>query len=216
MDPLRLIIALGPLAVYLLAIGWLNLSRRSIVVTGIRDSLAMAIGLSGMVLVGPLELFMPMDAAALFGGYVWVLLVSFYILVATFILLMERPRLVIYNAPIERIRPLVDRLAMHLDPEAQWAGETLSLPTLGVELRLEATRAFRNVMLVANLERQSYAGWKHLEAHLRRELAAIETQPNWQGVGFIALALFIAVSVLYGAARDPAGIAQNLFEMLRM
>ena len=38
MDPFRLCVALGPVAVYVLLLGALNLSRRAFLVTGTRDA----------------------------------------------------------------------------------------------------------------------------------------------------------------------------------
>jgi hypothetical protein len=216
LDPLRLTIALGPLAVYLIAIGLLNFSRRPTLVRGTRDTLATAIALSGVILVGPLELFLPMDAAAVFGPVVWLLLISFYLLVVVFIVLNEPPRLVCYNMPIEVLRPILTRLAPALDAGCCWAGDTLALPALGVELRLEPTRALRSVTLAANHERQSFAGWRLLEASLRRETAALAVPPNWQGLSLVVVALVLLGVLLYGNAGDPNGVAQSLVELLRI
>ena len=75
-DHVHQIVALGPLAMYLLVLGILNLSRRPFVTTGARDTAALGIGLSGLVLAGPMELFMPEQAAAKWPGTVWVLLIQ--------------------------------------------------------------------------------------------------------------------------------------------
>ena len=66
-DPLHLAIALGPLAVYFLLVGMINLSSRPLVTTGARDAAALGVGLSGLVFAGPMELFLPEDAAIHFG-----------------------------------------------------------------------------------------------------------------------------------------------------
>lgn len=216
MDLLHLTICLTPLAMYLLAIGWLNLRRRPTLVSGTRDSLAMAIALSGLMLVGPLELFMPMDAANFFGGLVWLLLITFYVLVATFIVLGQRPRLVVYNVPADVLRPLLAKVAIGMDPDARWAGDSLSMPGMNVELRLETAPLFRNVTLVANNDRQSFNDWKRLEGNLRRELAAVEIGPAWQGLGLLAFGLFLVAFVLLAAASDPNGMAAGLVRMLRI
>ena len=68
MDPLHLSIALSPLAVYFVLLGIINLSARPQLTTGARDTAALAVGLSGLVVVGPMELFLPERAAAQFGG----------------------------------------------------------------------------------------------------------------------------------------------------
>jgi hypothetical protein len=58
MDPFRFCLALLPLAVYLLVLGGLQLSRRPLLVTGARDLVALGLGLSGIMLIGPIELSM--------------------------------------------------------------------------------------------------------------------------------------------------------------
>ena len=49
MDPLHVCIALGPLAMYLLVLGSMNLSTRPMLTTGGRDFAALAIAISGFV-----------------------------------------------------------------------------------------------------------------------------------------------------------------------
>ena len=78
MDPLHTVIAIGPLGVYLLLIGLLNLGRRPFVTTGGRDLAALGVGISGLMIAGPMELFMPEAPARHFGGFVWLLLIALY------------------------------------------------------------------------------------------------------------------------------------------
>ncbi len=215
MNPLRLTISLGPVAVYLLAIGWINLSRRPVVISGTRDTLALGIALAGMMLIGPIELFIPLDAASLFGSFVWVLLFSFYLLILTFVLLTERARLVVYNVPLEVLRSTLIDLAPRIDRDARWAGDSLVLPNLHVELRLEPTTLFRNVALVANQDRQSFVGWKSLSMALEHELQRVEVAPNPQGGTLIVVGLLISGWLMFLNAQDPAGVAQTFVEVLR-
>ena len=92
MDPLHVSIALGPLAVYFCLLGCLNLSRRPLITTGPRDTAALGVAISGLVLVGPMELFLPDAAAVEFGWKVWVLLLTLYGLGLTLIVLLMRIR----------------------------------------------------------------------------------------------------------------------------
>ena len=64
MDSFRLCLALGPLAIYLLLLGAINLSRRPFLVTGARDLAALGVAVAGLVVVGPIELLLPEDANA--------------------------------------------------------------------------------------------------------------------------------------------------------
>ena len=74
MDPLHFCIAVAPLAVYLFLLGVLNLKGFPFVTTGSRDGAALAIGMVGFVIIGPMELFFPEGAASRFGAWVWIML----------------------------------------------------------------------------------------------------------------------------------------------
>ena len=67
LDLFRLCVALGPVAIYLVMLGALNLSRRSLLVTGTRDAAALGLAVSGLIIVGPLELFFPDVAVSRLG-----------------------------------------------------------------------------------------------------------------------------------------------------
>src|SRR5579862_4982844 len=107
MDSLRFCLALGPLAIYLLLIGGINLSRRSWVITGSRDLAALGVGLSGFIIVGPIELLMPQHAANQFGPYIWLMLLVMYSLALSLAVLMSRPRLTIYNVSASELRAIL-------------------------------------------------------------------------------------------------------------
>ena len=97
MDPLHLCIALGPVIAYLMLLGLINSRRRPFLTTGARDLSALGIGVSGLVIAGPMELFLPELATNQFGAYVWVMMLALYGLCWTLIVLLGRPRLVVYN-----------------------------------------------------------------------------------------------------------------------
>ena len=71
---------------------------------------------------------MPTAAAAHFGHYVWLFLLALYGLVITFVILVSRPRLVIFNITADQLRPILVEVVAALDPAAQWAGSSLVLP----------------------------------------------------------------------------------------
>ena len=148
MDPLHLCIALGPLAVYLLLLGMINLIPRPFLTNGARDTSALCIGISGFLVVGPMELFLPEGAAAKFGPFVWLMLLVLYLLMVTLLVLMMRPRLVIYNITEEQLRPVLGELVGELDPGARWARDTLLIPKLHVQLCVETQAAMRNVLQI--------------------------------------------------------------------
>ncbi len=215
MDPLRLALALGPVAIYLLLLGAVNLSRRPLLVSGTRDMLALGLAISGLVLVGPIELFFPVMAATLFGGYVWGLLAALYLLGVVLLVLAMRPRLVIYNLSPEELRSVLAERAVEIDAEARWAGDSLILPNLGVQLHMESLTAMRNVSLVPSGPRQNHLGWRRLETELTAALRDIEVPRNRHAVSLVAAGVLLMLFIVQSVARDPQAVAQTLFDMLR-
>lgn len=217
MDPLHLCIALGPLGVYLLLLGIVNLVPRPLVTNGARDTAALAVAISGLVLAGPLELFAPQAAIIRLGiPLVLLLLLGLYALCTTLLILMMRPRLVIYNITVEQLRPVLAKLVSHLDPETRWARDTLVMPKLHVQFSIETQAAMRNVQLVSIGSAQSFGGWKRLESTLRASLADLRTKSNSYGVSFLMFAVLILGMVAYWMAADRAAVAEAVRDMFRL
>jgi hypothetical protein len=216
MDPLHLCIALGPLGVYLLLLGIINLMPRPFLTNGARDTAALGIALSGCVVAGPMELFMPEAAAATLGYLVWPMLLGLYALSVTLLILVARPRMVIYNVTPERLRPVLAELVSELDDEARWAGDTVAMPKLHVQLSIETQAAMRNVQLVAVGTSQSYSGWRRLEAGLSAALADVHVGPNPYGISFVTFALLILGIAAFWMVRQPDAVVQALKDMLRL
>ncbi len=216
MDPFRLCLALGPVAIYVLLIGALNLSRRPFLVAGHRDAAALGLAISGLVMVGPLELFFPHAAAAHFGPVVWVLLVVFYALCLVLVLMLLRPRLVVYNILVDQLRPILADVVEQLDPQARWAGDTLYMPNLGVQLYLDDMVGMRNVSLISLGPHQNHQGWRRLEQALGREVALFEVARNPWSLGMIGTGLAMAAGLGMIIAINPEGVAASLFEMLKL
>jgi hypothetical protein len=216
MDPLHLCIAIGPLAAYLVMLGLVNLSRRPRTASGTLDRIGLGIALSGLVIVGPIELFLPQAAADHYGPFVWFLLLGSYSLCVTLWLLTARPRLVVYNAPADQVRPVLETVVARLDSDARWAGDSLLLPQLGVQLHLEYYPALRNLSLVAIGERQSYTGWQRLHRELAAALRQVEVRPSMAGAmlllaGLAGIALPVASAMLHRQA-----VAEKFWELLKL
>jgi hypothetical protein len=216
MDSFRLCVALGPLAVYLLLLGVINLSRRPLMVTGGRDLAALGIGVSGLVLIGPVELLLPEEAINAYQKYVWLLLVAMYSLGVSLAALLSRPRLTIYNISVEQLRPVLAATINALDHEARWAGSSLVLPALHVELHLEPNAVMRNVSLIASGDEQSYAGWRQLETALFSRLKPAESAPNPWGAALAAAAVLMIGVMGWQMVEHPQAIAQGFRDMLRL
>lgn len=216
MDPFALCLALGPVGIYLLLLGAVNLARRPLLVTGTRDAAALGIAFAGMIIVGPVQLFFPHAAASQFGPYVWILLIAFYALCIVLVLLLLRPRLVIYNMTVDQFRPVLADLVPRLDREARWAGETLSLPGLGVQLHVDQLALMRNISLVSVGADQNPAGWRKLEQAIGDALSEVEVSRNPRGYSLLSGGTILLLLVVVAIARDPQGVATSFFEMLRL
>lgn len=218
-DSFRLCLALGPVAVYVSLIGAINLSRRPFLVSGTRDTAALGLAVSGLVMVGPAELFFPLTASLRFEPFpwlVWVLLAVLYALCLVLVLLTLRPRLVIYNISSDELRPILADLVAGLDAEARWAGDGLVLPNLGVQLYLDSLPAMRNVSLVAAGRNQNHQGWRRLELALSTALSRLEVARNPHAIGLLSAGALLTLAIVLAIARDPQAVAQSLFEMLRL
>jgi hypothetical protein len=138
-----------------------------------------------------------------------------YALLVVLVVLLLRPRLVIYNITLEQLRPLLADVVARLDSEARWAGESLVMPQLGVQLHLEVIPMLKNVQLVSSGPEQSIPGWRQLETELAAALRRARTSPNPYGVSLLSFGVLMAAAITYVLARDPGGVMQALNEMLR-
>jgi hypothetical protein len=215
-DPLRLAIALVPIAAYCILLALVNARRKPFVTTGGCDLATLGAALSGLVLVGPIELFRPEAASAQFGDYVWLFLLVFYWLWVWLAVLVARPRLVVYNITAAELRPVLAEAARRIDPQARWAGDSLALPTLGVTLHMECFEIMRHTSLAASGGKQNMAGWQRLSAELRNDLAGLRVAANPRALGLILFAAgLLALSITHMVAR-PQQVAQAMQEMLNI
>jgi hypothetical protein len=214
-DPLHIAIALFPLAMYLLALGAINLSPRPLLTTGVRDTLALGIAISGCAIVGPMELFLPESAATLYGGWVWAMMLSCYALFVLFIALMLRPRLVIYNIPLEQLLPVLEETIARLDKQVRTTGSTMVSQELGVQFSVESQAMVNNVQLVAAGPMQSLAGWRKLELELAQSLKSVRTVPSPFAAILPMLGLIMAILITLLLYQNPSGVQQSLADMLR-
>lgn len=214
MDPLRLAIAFVPLAAYLALLGVVNLRGRPLLVFGANDLATLGMALSGLVFVGPIELFRPAMATMQFGNFIWPVLLALYWLLMALVVMVARPRLVVYNITLEQLRPAVAEAVGQLDPQARWAGDSVMLPRLGVQLHLDGFPMMRNASLVSSGGRQDLVGWQRLSRALSRALHGYGRRPNPRGVGFLTAAGVLLLLVLYQLSAHPEQVAQGVSEIL--
>lgn len=214
MDPFRLCLAFGPVTTYLLLLGAVNMFRRPFLVSGGRDTAALGLAVSGLVAVGPAELMFPVAASVSFGATtVWVCLIALYAMCLVLALLMLRPRLVVYNIAPNEFRPILAELAMELDSDSRWAGDSLLMPGLGVHLYLESAALMRNMSLKSAGPNQNHQGWWRLESALETALSEVKVARNPCGLLIIATGALASVALVGAVVSDPEGVTQTLAQM---
>jgi hypothetical protein len=206
-------IALVPLAAYLAVVGAINLRRRPFLTSGACDLAALGGALTGLAIVGPIELFIPEAAAIRFGNYVWFFLLVFYWLCLSLIALLARPRIVVYNVTVEELRPVLAEVVGPLDADARWAGDALTLPSMGVQLHYDIFSMMRCVSLVASGARQNLPNWRRLETQLAAALTKLPVRRNRRGAALVALAVLFAISALTHLLAHPRAVAQSMNEL---
>jgi len=213
MDPFRLTLAFGPVAMYLLLLGMINLSRRPLMVSGGRDAAALALAMTGMLIVGPFDLFLPQASLMHYGPYAWVMVLTFYGLCVAMGILMLHPRLVIYNISADKLRPILAEVVAGLDSDARWAGDCLVLPNLAVQLSVDNFRIMRNVSLKSVGGSQDLHGWRRLEQGLAGTLSQETVSRNPRGLSLFFAGLLILGGLAMVISRDPQAITQSIFDL---
>jgi uncharacterized membrane protein len=184
-----------PLGIYLLALGVVHLRRRPLAISGPLDSVALAGGLVGLLLIGPIPLLEPAVDA---GPWGWVLLVIVGLTVLAVGVLASRPRLVVYNVSLEQMRPIVAEVVLGLDPSTRWAGDTAALPSRGIQVHVERG-AMRSVSLVAIGPRPSPEAWGEFCRRLRRAVGGLRVRSSpWTGL-FILLGVCLLSAAIWTA-----------------
>jgi hypothetical protein len=191
-DGLPVWIALLPLGGYLIVVGWLHLCRRPIAVPGGWDLAALAMGLSGLLVAGPLSLLQP---AVGMTGWGSLLLAGGLVLIVTAGILATRPRLVVYNVTPEQLRPVLSEVVARLDASARWAGDSVVLPARGLQVLMDGRGLGRCVSVATVGGRSSPESWAEFTRQLRRASRRLRVRRNpWGavvaglGVGLVALA----------------------------
>ena len=213
MDPLRTAIACVPLAAYLLLLGAVNVRRRPLLTSGAADLAALGAALTGFAFVGPIELFRPQALTADLGNLVWLFWLVFYWTGLALAVLILRPRLVVYNASLEELRPAVAEAVAQVDPDARWAGDNVSLPRLGVQMHLEAFGVMRNTSLVSSGGEQNLEGWRRLRKAVARSLKPLEVRPNPRSVSFFIMGGVLMALSLSRLMTRPLEVAKAVGEI---
>ena len=193
-------IALMPLGCYLLGLAWAHLRRRPLAVSGVFDGVMLAVAVSGLAVVGPLALLVPVTGGS---PWSWPVLAFLFALCVAVCVLVSRPRMVVYNINVEQFRPLVAEVVSSLDPKARWAGESAALPGRGFQLHIEGNGPLRTVSVVNVGERSSPEGWGEFTRRLRRAVRGLRVRRSPWGGLFACLGCGSLVAATWLAIGPP-------------
>ena len=199
LEPFTILLALLPLIAYLIVFSLVRLSGRALVTSGGRDIAALALAISGLLAVGPAELFFPTSAATVFGPVVWLALAAFYGLSVSLIALTSSPRVVVYGrTPEELYSPLLEA-AREIDSTAIGDPNILqiTLPAAGVHLRVDGQRAVDYAQVLAFEPNVSMRFWSKLLASLRKKVHQQSAPLPRRGFAMLACALVLSCLLMW-------------------
>ena len=121
--------------------------------------------------------------------------------------------MVIYNITVDKLRPILADVVARLDGDARWAGDSLVLPGLGVQLHLDNFAAMKNVSLKSIGGRQSFQGWKKLETALSAALDQEDVARNRRGWSLLSVGMLIAAFLVVAIIQNPQSLSQTLSDL---
>lgn len=215
MEGFYLALAVGPLALYLLLIGTIRLRPHPFVTTGTKDTATLAIGLLGLMMIGPMELFFPHQAAVTLGSGVWGILILLYALCCGLWVLTSRRRLIIYGLSEPRLRESLFEVAQSHDSKATWTGDVLQLPNKGLNLCLEMSGNRTVAQIVAAGERQDWRAWFEFERAIAEKVRKLPAEDRTSGWMLLATGALILAASGWSLLHDLPSSIQAMKEMLR-
>ncbi|NNE00321.1 MAG: hypothetical protein HKN47_23630 [Pirellulaceae bacterium] len=214
-EPFAMLLALLPLIGYLLILGSIRVLGQTLVTTGSRDIAALGVAISGLVAIGPMELFFPNAAATVFGPWVWVALIAFYSLLVALVALTSTPKLVIYGrTPDELYKPLL-AASQRIDSKAKAIdGLRVHLPSVGVHFRLDGYRDVDFAQVIAFEPGVPSRVWAKLLAGLRDELQELPAPATRHGHVMLLFAGLLIGILLWQGIGNSEQVVQGFREWL--
>lgn len=214
MPAVHFAIAAIPIAVYFILIGALRLRTRPLVTSGWRDTLTLGIAASGLIALGPMQLFFPAQAAARWHAWVWLALFALYALGLMMLLLSCKPRLIAYGMDDNQFADSLLRAAQEVDAQAHWTSDVLSLPNALLQLAVEpsGTARVHQVVLVGML--RNLSSWLELERAFVRCANQTTCPRSNAGWPFTIIGLFLLSWAIIPLVSDPNQALAQLKDFL--
>lgn len=208
MNALQIAIASVPLAIYFILLGAIRLRSTPLVTSGWRDFFALGLACSGLIAIGPMQLFFPSTAASRWPGWVWLLLVGLYIFALLIMAMWSRPRLLAYGMNKMQFQQTLLLAAQEVDSKAIWYGEVLSLPSIGIQLSAESRfgEFVNSVAIVGTLH--NLADWLQLERAFVRQGSQVQTTPSRSGWLLLASGACVLLAAVMPLFNNP-GVAMT-------
>ncbi|MFN6127977.1 MAG: hypothetical protein ACK6DC_22735 [Planctomycetota bacterium] len=164
MDYFRYAIAIGPIGLYWVLIGYLYQRANPMLINAAQDTLLFGLGSVGLVLIGPMELFFPNAAYSLLGSWTWFFLLCLYAFIVLFVSLNRRPQWTLFGASSSALRGILARVLDEEKIQHEWHGSILVVPEMGIKAIVEPANAMDLASQLTRCGReQDSAGWHRLE-----------------------------------------------------
>lgn len=214
MPAVHFAIAAIPIAVYFILIGVLRLRTRPLITSGWRDTLTLGIAASGLIALGPMQLFFPVQAAARWHVWVWVALFALYTLGLMMLLFSCKPRLVAYGMDDQQFSTALLAAASEVDAQAHWNGDVLCLPNATIQLALEpsGTARVHQVVLIGML--RNLADWIKLERAFVRHGSQTSCPRSNAGWPFTLAGMCLLTFAIIPLINDPNQALAQLKDFL--
>lgn len=215
-EPFPALVAFTPLILYLLAFALVRISGKVCVITGGTDTAALLFAISGLVVVGPMELFFPKATAYLLGIWVWVPLLLLYLLFGCLFVISGASKLVVYGRTAETLFESLTRAAQAIDSSAvaDYDSGQVHLPKVGAHLRLDSAPGHDCINVIAFEPLLPVAFWQSLRNYLRSELRRTRPPKPRRGVPALLLAMLMAFWLVRYLLNEPNLLAEGFREWL--
>ena len=214
-DLFHIAVAIGPLAIYFLLIGYIRMQKKPLVTTGGRELAALAFALIGFAAIGPMELFFPRAAVMWLGSKVWLLMSILYALSIMLVILNSRPRIIVYGLDGEELGEYLREVFARLDTHAHWLGNNVVSPALGIQAIAESAGPSKVSHLVATSRAQDFDSWLVVERELAALLSPIRISNRRAGQYFMLAGLILLCISAFALLKDPQATTQAMRLMLR-
>jgi hypothetical protein len=209
-DPIRIAIAMIPLATYLIIIGLIRLRPRVTVMSRPVDFLLTGMACVGIAVIGPIELFFPRAAYSVLGNWVWPVLLCLYVLIVMLVAFHYPPGVVVYGSAKESVRAAMAELIKDRDPLASWQAEVVRSEELGIQAMVEDSGIGDVTWIRSVGKTQNLVRWVELERSLHERFRQVPQNRNrsgWTCMISGAVAMLLAFGLL---ASDLGRLSQSM------